>query len=188
MPDSGSLELFAPEYNHATFDDIFPNALTFTAKLRSTNIITSVEITDSFLSRLFYMLYAKHGTDPIKSSNYDQWVFKVALVTESYAPAFLKREDIQKKLRALTDDELREGYKNIFNHALNPSTTPSTENTNELPFITDQNINKGKKSKIDAYASLWDILRIDVIQEFLRKYDKLFSSIASTTNRMVYYN
>ena len=158
MPDSGSLELFAPEYNHATFDQIFPDSATFVSRIRATGVITTSEITDAFLGRLFLMLYAKHGVDPIKSANPPQWVFKVALTTEAYAPAFLKREDIQKKLRALTDDDLREGYKNIFNHAMNPSTTPSTDNTNELPYITDQNVNKGKKSKVDAYASLWDIL------------------------------
>lgn len=187
MPDSGTFELFAPEYNHATYDAIFPDSATFVSKLRATSVITATEITDAFLQRLFAMLYAKHGTDPIKSSNPDQWVFKVALTTESYAPSFLKREDIQKKLRALSDDDIREGYKNINNHALNPSTTPSTDNTNELPYITDQNVNKGKKSKIDAYASLWDILRTDVVEEFLKKYDKLFSAIATTTNRIVYY-
>lgn len=188
MPDSGTFELFAPEYSHATFDDIFPDAQSFADKLRATQIITAVEITDAFLKRLFYLLYAKHGTDPIRSSNPEQWVFKVALTTESFAPTFLKREDIQKKLRALSDDDLREGYKNIFNHALNPSTTPSTDNTNELPYISDQNVNKGKKSKVDAYAFLWDALRTDVIEDFLNKYNKLFSSLATTTNRVVYYN
>ena len=188
MPDSGTFELLAPEYSHATFDAVFPDAQSFVNKLRATNVITMTEITDAFLTRLFYMLYAKHGTDPIKSSNPPQWVFKVALTTESYAPSFLKREDIQKKLRALTDDELREGYKNINNHALNPSTTPSTDNTNELPYITDQNVNKGKKAKVDAYANLWDILRTDVIEEFLKKFDKLFSAVVSTTNRVVYFN
>lgn len=188
MPDSGSLELYAPEYNHATYDDIFPDSASFVSKLRATGILTASEITDAFLGRLFVMLYAKHGTDPIKSSNTNQWVFKVALTTESYAPAFLKREDIQKKLRALSDDDMREGFKNIYNRALNPSTTPSTDNTNELPYITQQDVNKGKKSKIDAYASLWDMLRTDVIEEFLKKYDKLFSSVATTTNRVVYYN
>ena len=187
MPDSGSMELFAPEYMHATYDSIFPDSATFISRIRATGLITDILITDAFLGRLFLMLYAKHGTDAIKSSNPPQWVFKVALTTESFAPAFLKREDIQKKLRALSDDDMREGYKNIFNHAINPSTTPSTDSTNELPYISDQNVNKGKKSKIDAYASLWDILRTDVVEEFLKHYDKLFSAVATTTNRVVYY-
>lgn len=188
MPDSGTFEWLAPEYSHMTFDQVFPDSDTFKTKLRATNILTAAEITDAFLVRLFYLLYAKHGTDPIKSSNYDQWVYKVAYVTEAHAPEFLKREDIQKQLRALTETDLREGYKNIFNHAVNPSTTPSTDNTNELPYITDQNVNKGIKAKADAYAYLWEILRSDVMERFLSWYDKLFSMVASTTNRIIYYN
>jgi len=188
MPDSGTFEYLAPEYSHATFDFLFPDADTFLAEMRATQIITYTEITDTFLKRLFYLLYAKHGTDPIVSSNYEQWKFKLATIIEAYSPSFLKREDVQKQLRALSEADLREGYRNIFNHAMNPSTSPSTENTDELPYVNDQNVNKGRKGKADAYGYLWELLRTDVLEEYLKKFDKLFSRIVSTTNRVVYYN
>ena len=186
MPDSGMFELLAPEYENLCFDEVFHSGEEFKDKIRDTGLITELEITDAFLKLLFGMLYARHGTDPIKMSNEAQWVFKVALTTKAYAPTYLKKDDIQKKLRALDLDELREGYKNVFNHAVNPSTKPSTENTDELPYINDQNVNKGKRGKADAYAYLWDILDANLTEEFLRKYDKLFSIVASTTNRVVY--
>ena len=186
MPDSGMFELLAPEYENLTYDLVFPTSSDFVTKLRATSIITELEITDSFLELLWAMLYAKHGTDPIVSANEPQWIYKVALTTKSYAPTYLKKDAIQKKLRSLTDDQIREGYKNIFNHAVNPSTTPSTDNTNELPYINDQHVNKGKKGYVDSYAYLWDILNSNLTEEFLKKYDKLFSKIATTTNRVIY--
>ena len=186
MPDSGMFELLAPEYENLTYDLVFPTSNDFKTKLRATNLLTETEITNQFLELLWGMLYARHGTDPIVSANEDQWIYKVALTTKAYAPTYLKKNSIQTSLRALTADEIREGYKNIFNHAVNPSTKPSTENTAELPYINDQNVNKGKKGLVDAYAYLWDILNSNLTDEFLKKYDKLFSKIATTTNRVVY--
>ena len=187
MADSGIRELFAPEYDRLSFDQIFTDAVEFKTKLRATGLISDLTITDTFLTTLFYMLYANHGNDPIVSTNSDQWVFRVALTTQAHAPTYLKKLDIQSQLRALSLDDLREGYKNIFNHAMNPSTTPSTENTEELPYVNDQNVNKGKSDKANALAKLWDMLHTNTTDEFLRKYDKLFSRVATTTNRMVYF-
>ena len=186
MPDSGMFELLAPEYENLTFDEVFSSDTDFKDKIRDTGLITDASITDNFLKLLYAMLFAKHGSDAIVSANEEQWIFKVALTTASYAPTYLKKQDIQAKLRALNLDELREGYKNIFNHAVNPSTKPSTENTAELPYINDQNVNKGTKSKADAYAYLWEILKWNITDEFLKKYDKLFSMVATTTPRAVY--
>lgn len=187
MPDSGMFELLAPEYENLTYDIIFPTGEDFKTKIRATGLITETEITDAFLKLLWGMLYAKHGTDPIVSANEGQWVFRVALVTKEYAPTYLKKDAIQKALRALDLEDLREGYKNIFNHATNPSTKPSTDNTEELPYINDQNVNKGKRGKADAYAYLWEILNASLTEDFLKKYDKLFSMVATTTNRAIYY-
>ena len=184
---SGMFELLAPEYENLQFDQIFPNATEFINKLRATGLMTETELTDTFLTLLYGMLFAKHGFDPIVSANEGQWIFKLALTTKEYAPEYIKKDNIQKTLRALTEDQIREGYKNIFNHAVNPSTKPSTENTDELPYINDQNVNKGKKGLTDAYAYLWDLLDSNLTEEFLKKYDKLFSKIATTTNRVVYF-
>ena len=187
MPDSGMFELLAPEYENLTYDIIFPTGDDFKTKLRDTGLLTGeTEITDAFLKMLWAMLYAKHGTDPIISANEGQWIFKVALTTKAYAPTYIKKEAVQKALRALDLDSLREGYKNIFNHATNPSTKPSTDNTEELPYVNDQNVNKGKRGPADAYAYLWEILNSNITEEFLRKYDKLFSMVAQTTNRVIY--
>lgn len=183
---SGMFELLAPEYENLQFDQIFPDSAEFINKLRATNLIPA-SITNANLTTLYYMLFARHGFDPIVSANENQWIYKVALTTKAYFPTYLKRDEIQQSLRALDLDELREGYKNIFNHAVNPSTKPSTDNDEELPYINDQNVNKGKKGIADAYAYLWEILDSNLTEEFLRKYDKLFSKVATTTNRVVYF-
>ena len=68
-----------------------------------------------------------------------------------YGPTWEKRLDIQEKLRNISDDELRLGSKAIYNHALNPSTAPSTQALEELSYINDQSTSNYRKSKMDAY-------------------------------------
>ena len=183
---SSMLEQLAPEYNRLTFADVFTSKNDFREKLRDTTIITAAEITDAFLERLYFLLYANHGNDCISMSDETQWIFNVALITEANAPTYLKKEEVQKKLRSLSDDDLREGYKSIFNHANNPSTKPSTDASDEIPYISDQSVTKAKKNKTAAYIELWESLRTDLLQDFLRKYNKIFSRLASTSDRMVY--
>ena len=180
------LEQLAPEYNRLTFADVFEGKLDFKTKLRDTGIVEDLLITDAFLEKLYFYLYAKHGNDCISMSDEVQWIYNVALITESNAPTYLKKLDVQKKLRALTDDDLREGFRTLFNHAVNPSTSPSTDANNELPYINEQNVNKTRKNKTAAYIELWESLRTDLLSDFLAHYNKIFSKLASTADRMIY--
>ena len=81
---------------------------------------------------------------------------------------------IQTDFRALTEDELLTGTKQINNHSYNPSTAPSTDTLDELPTINEQTSTKYKKSKMDAYANLMALLEKDVTEEFMNKFKKLF--------------
>ena len=88
-------------------------------------------------------------------------------------------------MRALSEDDLIRSGKSIFNHAYNPSTEPSTGSLEELPGINEQNTNQYVKSKIDAYASLMDLLRTDVTEAFLGEFRKLFK-ICLVENPLLY--
>ena len=96
-----------------------------------------------------------------------------------FAPTWLKKVDIQEALRGLGNDpndlsDIINGAKAIYNHAFNPETEPSTQSTEELTYINDQNVTNYKKSKMDAYAQLWSVLVSDVTTEFIKKFQPLF--------------
>ena len=77
----------------------------------------------------------------------------------------------------LSDDEILIGSKAIYNHAFNPSVAPSTQNMTELPYINDQNTTNFKRSKLDAYTLLLELLETDVTEEFIDKYSYWYESI-----------
>ena len=87
---------------------------------------------------------------------------------------YIKRLEVQKKLRELSDDEILIGSKAIYNHAFNPSVAPSTQNMTELPYINDQNTTNFKRSKLDAYTLLLELLETDVTEEFIDKFRPCF--------------
>ena len=92
----------------------------------------------------------------------------------------------------------------INNHAYNPSTAPSTQDTNELNYIDQQNVAKGTatstisgtdskttgqtvtKSKMDAYAQLWDLVATDVTNDYISKFKKCFKQFVAPERRMIY--
>ena len=92
----------------------------------------------------------------------------------------------------------------INNHAFNPSTAPNTQTTNELNYIDQQNVAKGTdsrtisgsdskttgqtvtKSKMDAYAQLWELVATDVTNDYIAKFRKCFKQFVAPERGMVY--
>lgn len=95
----------------------------------------------------------------------------------------------------------------IKNHAFNPgeiSSQTTTLNGPELTYIDQQNTDKMtgsstvsnndnrnssqtiKKSKMDAYMQLWELLDNDVTNEFLAKFQKLFKQFVRPEVNMIY--
>ena len=92
----------------------------------------------------------------------------------------------------------------INNHAYNPSTAPNTQTTSELDYIDQQNVAKGSntgmiqaadnkttgqvvtKSKMDAYAQLWDLVATDVTNDYIGKFKKCFKQFVAPERRMIY--
>lgn len=129
---------------------------------------------ESNLRTLYYLLYAKYGNSFITNLDENQWRYKVFSIIFEYGPTWEKRLDIQSKLRSISDADLLVGAKAIYNHALNPETTPSTSDLTEVNYINEQNTTNYKKSKMDAYTQLWNILATDVTEDFLSRFAILF--------------
>ena len=170
-------------YRTNTFQEIWDSADKFVAEYKANGIKTT--ISDDSCTTLYYLLYAKYGNNPIASSDQNRFKYAVWATIFKYGPTWEKRLEIQDKLRALSEDDLIRSGKSIFNHAYNPSTEPSTGSLEELPGINEQNTNQYVKSKIDAYASLMDLLRTDVTEAFLGEFRKLFK-ICLVENPLLY--
>ena len=154
-----------------TFTEVYDSWEDF---LTDSGTIFDLNITESNLKTLYYLLYARYGNNFI--TNWDENQFKAKLwgLIWQYGPTWEKRLDIQEKLRNIGDEQLLEGARAIYNHAFNPSTDPSTATLTELTYINDQNTTNYKKSKMDAYTQLWNLLATDVTEDFISKFKTLF--------------
>ena len=172
-------------FRQITFSQCFPNVDEWKSKLQETNIVGTSINNDNF-ELLYYLLYSKYGNSVIASSDVNRFVFSVARLIFQFGPTWETRLRVQKALRNLTDEELMKGSTDIYNHAYNPSTTPSTQTAEEIGYINEQTVTKRRKGPLDAYAYLWDLLDTDVTGYFLDKFQVLFLQIVQPDRPLWY--
>lgn len=143
-------------------------------------------ITDTTATNLFYLLYASYGNSHIAASDETQFIYRLFSIVFMYGPSWEKRLSIQANLRALTEDDIIQGSKQILNHAYNPGVEPSTDSLEELEAINEQNTQNYKRSKLDAYGALWDLISLDVTKAFLDKFKDLFIKIIASGKPLLY--
>lgn len=161
-----------PEYSTVKFTDIWDKEDDFEVDFENSPMANSISIPNVTL--LYYLLYARYGNNPIANWDTNQWKYKIFSIIFQYGPTWEKRLEIQQKLRGLSDDDLLVGSKAIYNHAYNPSVSPSTSSLTELDYINDQNTTNFKRSKLDAYTILLELLETDVTEEFISKFKVCF--------------
>lgn len=168
-------------YRTRTFTQIWGTVDEFLQDYNDNGIIAS--ISDTSATTLYYLLYSRYGNSNIASSDETQFKYKVFSTIFSYGPTWEKRLEVQKALREMDLDELRESAKAMYNHSFNPSTAPKTDvdgdewKASVLSTINDQNVTIHKRSKTDAYALLLSLLETDVTTEFIDRFKKLFLTI-----------
>ena len=167
---------FIPGYSTQTFTNIYDSVDKFMYDYE--NLALPQTITNENATTLYYLLYAKFGNTPIANYDVNQFKYKLFSVIWQYGPTWEKRLEIQANLRALSEDDLLKGSKAIYNHAFNPETEPKTGDLDEINYINDQNTTNYKKSKMDAYMQLWNLLDTDVTTDFLNKFGRLFKKFA----------
>lgn len=163
------------EYCNPSFIEVFNSAESFLEGYHNCGIPTT--ITDESATTLFYLLYAKFGSTPIRSNDPNLFAYRVYQTIFQFGPTWEKRLDIQAELRklSLTDGELFQGSKQIYNHAMHDGSTPTTATLTELGYIDSQNTSNHRKSKTDGLAILDSLLEKDITADFLARFDKLFS-------------
>lgn len=176
-----------PRYDTKLFTEIWEDKDAF---LSDYNGATAVGIPSTISSAnatvLYYLLYAKYGNNPIANLDEEQFKYKVFAIIWQYGPTWEKRISIQTALRNLSDTDIQLGAKAIYNTALNPSTAPTTSSLTELTYINQQNTTNYKKSKLEAYGILWELLKTDVTEEFLNRFKKLFKQFVRPEKTWIY--
>ena len=155
-------------YRTRKFADIWPSADAFIQDYQASAIPQKLKVADA--TTLYYLLYARYGNSSIANSDENQFKYKIFSTIYIGGATWAKKQEIQDKLRAMTEDEILAGTKAINNHAYNPQTAPTTDTVEELNYINEQNTTKYKKSKLDGYALLWAILNDGVTERFLREF------------------
>ena len=183
------LDPLRPQYITKTFVEVFPNYAKFKSDYDDLIPLVSggvAPLTASNIQATYYLLFARYGNTPIV--NYDETQFKMKLMAIicTYGPVWERKKAIQKSLRDLTETELLQGAKQIYNHAFNPSTEPTTAQLEELTHINDQNTTNNKKSKMEAYSILWANLHVDATDEFLNKFKNCFSRFVGDQFPIIY--
>ena len=215
-----------PMYDTNLFCEIWDSSESFLADYNNTGteftnqVPTTISQQNALMTYL--LLFSRYGNNPI--ANYDVTQFKNKIFTTiwQYGPAWEKRLKMQEDIRGLTLEEIMTGTKTgwtsdgsqsqtntgsdttINNHAYNPSTAPSTQSTNELGYIDQQQVAKGSntstisgsdnknteqtvtRSKMDAYAQLWDLVATDVTNAYISKFKNCFKQFISPERNMIY--
>lgn len=177
---------YDPQYgNYRTrqFKQIFPDTDTFVSEVRASDLSI---LEEKDLNIIYALLYARYGNSTIASDDENQFKYAVYSTIFMYGPTWAKRLEVQEVLRNMSIEELQLGGKAIYNTALNPGSTPSTQSTQELTYINQQNTTNYRKSKLEAYSLLVSLLETDITKAFIDKFSKLFITIVQPDYPLYY--
>jgi len=176
-----------PQYRTVLFCDVWDEAADFVSDYKASGLYSNdAKITDTNASILFYHLFAKYGNSPIANSDVNQFKYKVYSIIFQYGPTWEKELDIQKKIRSLSDSDILEGTKSIYNHSFNPSSAPTTSSLTELETINEQNTSAMKRGKLEAYSVVIDLLKSNVTGSFIEKFSSLFKQFVMPEDPLLY--
>ena len=174
-----------PMYNTKTFSEVWDEESKFEATYNA--LPTGMKVMKATsLPIIYYLLYGKYGNSPMANTDENQFKQKVMNVIFMYGPSWEKRLDIQSKLRGLSDDEIKAGTTQFYNHSSNPSEAPAVNTETELSYLDAQNVTKNKRSLIEGYAMLWNLLESDVTEEFIARFRYLFNAFAGPARTYVF--
>lgn len=177
-----------PQYNTMLFCDIYSDVEEFINDYNDIGDGVFKCISEANATLLFYHLFAKYGNSPIANRDINQFKLKLFSIVHQYGPTWEKELEVQKKIRELTDDQILQGAKTIYNHAYNPSTAPSTATLEELQAINDQNTTNIKRGLLEGYSAVLDLLKTNVTGALLEKFSILFKQFVLGEHTILYYN
>jgi len=172
------------QYNTMTFDDVWEKYEDLLSDYQDSGF--DDVITEDSMKILFLHLSAEYKNSPIINRDVNQFKFRVFSLIYQYGGEWEKKLTLQKRILALTEDELKLGGTNVINQALNPSTEPSASTTEELDYVNQQSVSKSKRALIDALNLQWESINSNITEPFIKRFRKLFSKFGSPMINPVY--
>ena len=182
-------------FRQKTFSSVYDSVDTFIEKYNNAGINTLASVIDpsgynnvfnsSTLTAIYYLLYSRYGNSVIASSDINRFQEQLFSIIIQNVPAWLKKSQIQSKLRNLTEEEIEASYSSVLNTASNPNNVEDN-NDGELSYISNQNVSKSKKGKINAYKDYLDVLNNDYTEAFISKFKKLFLTVIQPEEPLLY--
>ena len=168
-----------PLYNTKTFGEIWPDSTSFKTDYTNyeTNIANLNKVDDKYVVLTWQLIASKFANTPIRSDSEEQFKLGVFGIMVSEAPTWARRLELQKSIRDLTEADLLAGETSIANRAENPDEAPTTSTLDELTYINVQTTSKQKRSKIQAYALLDNLLQDDLCETYVHRFNNLFKRV-----------
>lgn len=166
-------------YDKMTFSQLFPSDEKFIEDWNKTPFAKNLQNENIDIQLIYCLLYSVHANDVPASFDINRFKFSLYSCIFQYAPTWAQELRIQADIRAKAIDinNFREGASTKLNHAYNPSTEPAATADYTLPFINEQNVNLNKRSLADGYALLMSLMKTDITEKFLNKFNKLFDPL-----------
>lgn len=177
-------QLFTQQYTQ-TLSNIYPTYEEFLNDYTNLGIPQRLKEV-SFLETIYVLLMGEYANSSIMALSEEQFRLRLFTLIMSYGPQYERELGVQNTLLNMSDEELQVSSKAIYNSSFNPSEAPTTDTLDELTTINQQNVTKHKRSKLDAYAMLMDLLDADLTKNFIKRFDHLFVRILRT-NQPLYY-
>ena len=175
-----------PQYSTVLFRDVWGSVNDFLTDYEEEALYLACGLTTAQLSTIAVLLATQYGNSPIANRDVNQFKFQIYSTIYQYAPNWVKRMEVQSKLRELTDAQLREGAEAIYNHAYNPEAEPSSQAYDALNYINEQNASKHKKGPLDGYAILLALLEDDITYKFLKKFQHCFKQFVAPEDPLLF--
>lgn len=140
------------------------------------------------LKLIWELLISEYANSTIATSDESRFTLQCMGLVFQYAPAWIKRLEIQHALHEMdinSEDFLR-GSIQLHNMSLNPSEDPATDTLTALSTINQQNATVQKRDKFKALAILEELLKTNVTAQFLDRFKPLFRYFVSAQRPLLY--
>lgn len=176
-----------PKMRHKHFSQFWGNdADAFLADCKASGI--PLKISDQTAITAYWLLLAEYANSTIANADENQFKNRLYATIFRYGPTWEKRLEVQEKIRALTEEEIDTGVKQIINKAEHPGTLPSTSSLEALQMISEQNVVNTKRDKLTGYNNLLALLETDVTASFIDRFRPLFMKVVAPELPLLYEN
>lgn len=159
--------------NQKVFFDVYDNQDDFLNDLNNNYSFFKPDMDEEYITKTYWLIAARFGDQAITGyTDEGRWKLRLFQTINQYGPVWAKKTELQKSIRNLTIDQLKETGKVINNTALNPNNEPTTE---ELNYISAQSTSKSTMSNIDALNLQYVALNDDLDKVYTDHFKPLFS-------------